>query len=135
MALGLFAKRPYHSFKMGGLMKRVIIVNDQEMSRRIIYLALRQVPDVLVIGEAGNGLDAIDLVQKDQPDVVVMDFRMPFMDGLQATAQITKNWPNVKVIMHSMTGVPRRAGKEMGAYQVLRPHDSMKTLQTAVLNA
>jgi DNA-binding NarL/FixJ family response regulator len=120
---------------MGGLMKRVIIVNDQEMSRRLIHLALRQVPDVMVIGEAGNGLDAIDLVQKDQPDVVVMDFRMPFMDGLQATEQITKNWPGVKVIMHSATGVPRRAGKEMGAYQVLRPYDTMKVLQTAVINA
>ena len=37
--------------------------------------------------------------------------------------------------MHSMTGVPRQAGKEMGAYQVLRPHDSMKVLQTAVMDA
>ncbi len=116
-------------------MKRVLIVNDQEISRRLIYLALVSMPDIVVIGEATNGLDAIEFVQKDQPDVVVMDFRMPFMDGLQATKQITKTWPDIKVIMHSMTGVPQKAGKAMGAYQVLRPNDSMKVLQTAVLNA
>lgn len=116
-------------------MKRVLIVNDQETSRRLIHLALKQVPDIVVIGEANNGLDAVEFVQRDQPDVVVMDFRMPYMDGLQATEQITNNWPHVKVILHSMTGVPRQAGKDRGACKVLRPYDSMKVLQTAVLNA
>jgi chemotaxis response regulator CheB len=116
-------------------MKRVLIVNDQETTRRIINLALRQVPDIVVIGEAINGWDAVDFVAADQPDVVVMDFRMPFMDGLEATERITNAWPNVKVVMHSMTGVSRQAGKAVGACAVLRPYDSMKMLQTAVLNA
>jgi chemotaxis response regulator CheB len=120
---------------MDNFMKRVLIVNDRETTRRIINLALGQIPDVIVIGEANNGWDAVDFVETDQPDVVVMDFRMPFMDGLEATERITKSWPNVKVIMHSMTGVSRQAGKAVGACAVLRPYDSMKTLQTAVLNA
>lgn len=115
--------------------KRVLIVNDQDMSRRLIYLALRQVPDIVVIGVAKNGLDAIEFVQQDQPDVVVMDFRMPFMNGLQATKQITNIWPDIKVVMHSMTGVSTQEGRQMGACAVLRPYDSMKMLQTAVLNA
>ncbi|MBE2221626.1 MAG: response regulator [Anaerolineae bacterium] len=116
-------------------MKRVLIVNDQEMTRRLINLALAQVPEIIVIGEANNGYEAVDFVEADQPDVVVMDFRMPFMDGLEATKRITRSWPDVKVIMHSMTGVPRKAGKAVGACAVLRPYDSMKALQTAVLNA
>ena len=116
-------------------MIRVLIVNDQEMTRKVINLALKRVPDVVVIGEAHNGWDAIDFVAADQPDVVVMDFRMPFMDGLEATARITESWPHVKVIIHSMTGVSQQAGKAVGAREVLRPYDSMKRLQTAVLNA
>ena len=116
-------------------MKRVLIVNDQETSRRLIYLALVSVPDISIIGEATNGLDAIEFVQKDQPDVVVMNFRMPIMNGLEATEQITNKWPHIKVILHSMTGVSHRAGKAAGACNVLQPYDSMKMLQTAVLNA
>ena len=116
-------------------MKRVLIVNDQETSRRIIYLALVSVPDILIIGESANGVDAVTFVQKNQPDVIVMDYRMPYMDGLQATEEITNKWPHVKVIMHSMSGVPYAAGKAAGACKVLRPFDSMKILQTAVLNA
>ncbi|MCZ7672751.1 MAG: response regulator transcription factor [Chloroflexi bacterium] len=111
------------------------MVNDQEMTRRVIHLALGQMPNVIVIGEAQNGWDAVDFVEADQPDVVVMDFRMPFMDGLEATARIAKSWPQVKVVMHSMTGVSRQAGKAVGACAVLRPHDSMKMLQTAVMDA
>ena len=98
-------------------------------------MALKQMPDIVVIGEAKNGWDAVDFVQEDQPDVVVMDYRMPFMDGLEATKRITNSWPHIKVIMHSMTGISRQAGKAVGAWEVLRPYDSMKTLQTAVLNA
>lgn len=112
-------------------MKRVLIVNDQEMTRRVINLALEQVPEIVVVGEADNGWDAVDFVEADQPDVVVIDF----MDGLEATAHITSSWPHVKVVMHSMTGVSCQEGKAVGACAVLRPYDSMKMLQTAVLNA
>lgn len=116
-------------------MKRVLIVNDQETTRRIINLALTQMPDIQVIGEANNGWDAIDFIEEEQPDVVVMDFLMPHMDGLEATARIANFWPNVKVVIHSRIGVSRQVGKAMGASEVLRPYDSMKMLQTAVLNA
>ena len=116
-------------------MKRVLIVNDKATTRRIINLALGQVPNLIVIGEANNGWDAVDFVEAEQPDVIVMDFRMPLMDGLEATERITKSWPHVKVVMHSMTGVSRQAGKAVGACAVLRPYDSMKMLQTAVMDA
>ena len=116
-------------------MKRVLIVNDQEISRKLIRLALTQIPDILIVGEAKNGLDAIEFVAQDQPDIVIMDFRMPFMDGLQATEKISKTWPDVKVILHSMTDISRNAGRAKGAYKVLRPFHSMKDLQTAVMNA
>lgn len=116
-------------------MKRVLIVNDQEMTRKIICLALREVPDTEIIGEARHGWDAIEFVEMNHPDVVVMDFHMPFMDGLEATEQITNNWPNVKVIIYSMTGVSQQAGKSAGAYEVIGPWESITVLQTAVLNA
>jgi chemotaxis response regulator CheB len=116
-------------------MKRILIVNDQVLSRQIIHFALRQLPDVLIIGEAENGLKAIECVREMQPDVVVMDFRMPIMNGLEATEKITATWPEIKVIIHSMSGVPEQAGLTVGAFMVLQPYHSMKMLQTAVLNA
>ena len=116
-------------------MKSVLIVNDQEMTRRILYLALKKVPNTKIIGEARHGWDAIDFVELNQPDVVIMDFHMPFMDGLEATERITNTWPNVKVIIYSMTGVSQNAGKSARACEVLGPWESITVLQTAVLNA
>ncbi|TNY35824.1 response regulator [Thermomonospora catenispora] len=67
---------------------RVLIADDQEMIRDGLAALLSSAPDIEVVGQAGNGVEAVALAGELAPDVVVMDVRMPEMDGLAATAKI-----------------------------------------------
>jgi DNA-binding NarL/FixJ family response regulator len=67
---------------------RVLIADDQEMIRDGLASLLSSASDIDVVGQAGNGREAVDLTARLHPDVVVMDIRMPVMDGLAATAEI-----------------------------------------------
>ena len=64
---------------------RVVLVDDQELVRTGFRLVLGGQPDLEVVGEAGDGGEAIEVVAQTRPDVVVMDVRMPRMDGVEAT--------------------------------------------------
>ena len=70
-------------------MIRILVVDDQALVRSGFRLILENEPDFSVVGEAGDGLDAIDAVNRLQPDVVLMDVRMPRLDGVEATRRIT----------------------------------------------
>ena len=78
---------------------RVILVDDHAILRQGTAELLRREPDLEVIGEAGDGQQAIDLVQELRPDVVVMDVRMPGMSGVEATRHIRESWPAVQVLV------------------------------------
>ena len=67
---------------------RVVLVDDQALFRAGIRMLVASQPDLEVVGEAGDGQEAIDVVRSTRPDVVMMDIRMPVMDGLTATARI-----------------------------------------------
>ncbi len=79
---------------------RVAVVDDQALVRRGFAMVLDHQPDIDVVAEAGTGLEAIDATLEHRPDVVLMDIRMPEMDGLTATAAVLDraDWP-VKVII------------------------------------
>jgi DNA-binding NarL/FixJ family response regulator len=67
---------------------RVIVADDQAISRQGMRMILESAPDIEVVGEAIDGLDAVGQVGRRRPDVVLMDIRMPRMDGLEATRQL-----------------------------------------------
>lgn len=78
---------------------RVLVVDDQAIVRDGLVTVLSLVPDLEVVGEASDGAEAIAAVDRDAPDVVLMDLRMPVVDGPTATARITAAHPQVGVLV------------------------------------
>ncbi|MDJ1113687.1 response regulator [Microbacterium dauci] len=78
---------------------RVLLVDDQELIRVGFRLVLDAEPDIEVVGEAGDGAAALSATATLRPDVVLMDVRMPGMDGIQATGRIRAEHPDVRVLV------------------------------------
>ena len=78
---------------------KVILVDDHEMVRLGLKSFLNLQPDVEVVGEAGNGLDGINLALELKPDVVVMDLVMPEMSGVEATLKLLEEWKEAKILV------------------------------------
>lgn len=79
-------------------MIKVLIVDDHEILRAGIKMLLENVHDLLIVGEAGSGEQAIVLARETNPDVVLMDVKMPGMGGLEATRRLARHQPNIRVI-------------------------------------
>ncbi len=81
---------------------RVLLAEDHTLVRAGIRSLLENVPGVVVSGEAGDGETVLQLIEKEPPDLVIMDIAMPGMSGLQATEKISELYPSVKVLILSM---------------------------------
>src|SRR5215470_15617241 len=85
-----------------GGMIRLVLVDDQPSVRQGLRMRLTLEPDITVVGEAGNGREAMTLVQQLAPDIVLMDVEMPEMDGIAAAAALHASTPRSVVVMLSV---------------------------------
>lgn len=81
---------------------RILLADDHAVVRKGLRFLLKSEPGMEVVGEAGNGREAVKLAEELNPDVVIMDIAMPELNGIDATAQIVKRNPNIGVIILSM---------------------------------
>ena len=81
---------------------RVLIADDRLSSRNGLKALLATQLEIAIVGEAADGQEAIELVEECRPDVVLMDVRMPGINGLEATRVIKDRWPEIKVIVLTM---------------------------------
>lgn len=78
---------------------RVVLVDDTRMFRDGLRLVIDLEEGMSVVGVAGNGAEGVEVVGREQPDVVLMDIRMPELDGVEATRQVKARWPQIHVII------------------------------------
>jgi DNA-binding NarL/FixJ family response regulator len=77
----------------------VLVVDDQSLIREGLSIILDAQPDIQVVGQAADGQEAIGLAQSLQPDVILMDIKMPRMDGIAATRQIKERHPDIQILI------------------------------------
>jgi DNA-binding NarL/FixJ family response regulator len=96
---------------------RILVADDHADFRRIMHDFLERLPNVTVVGEASDGVEAVEEVERLQPDVVLMDISMPRRNGLEATRIIKKRWPLTKVVVATMHDNPlyRQRAQEVQA--------------------
>ncbi|HEY8774343.1 MAG TPA: response regulator transcription factor [Gaiellaceae bacterium] len=107
-----------------------LIVDDHEVVREGLRLSLSRAPHIRVLGETSDGASSIEMVERRKPDVVIMDVRMPGMDGLEATREILKVAPDTAVLI--FTAFSERSllarGLDSGAKGYIlkeAPHDTL----------
>lgn len=77
---------------------RVLIVDDDPLVRSALSHFVARGPEIEVVGQADNGLEAIAFLERQSVDVVMMDVQMPEMNGIQATAAISERWPDIRIL-------------------------------------
>src|SRR5512135_2136405 len=78
---------------------RVLLADDQDVIRTGLTIILNHQPDIEVVGQAADGLAAVETAQRLQPDVILMDLKMPRLNGIQATRQIVAALPRTQIII------------------------------------
>ena len=94
---------------------RVLIADDSAHARDGLRALLTTWPGITVVGEAANGRDAARLIAECQPDAILMDLRMPVLDGVQATQLIKRQWPSIVVVILTMYAAEQASALEAGA--------------------
>jgi len=111
-----------------------LIVDDHEVVREGLRLSLSRAPHIRVVGEAADGASAVELAERRKPDVVIMDVRMPGIDGLEATKLLAERAPEVKVLI--FTAFSERSllgrGLESGAKGYILKEAPHETLLRAI---
>ncbi len=111
-----------------------LIADDHEVVREGLRLSLSRTPHIRVIGEASDGEAAISLAERRRPDVVIMDIRMPGLDGLEATKEVRERLPGTEVLLFTAFGERSLLGRglDAGARGYLLKEASSDTLVRAI---
>jgi DNA-binding NarL/FixJ family response regulator len=113
---------------------RIMLADDHQLVRAGFRALLKEMPAVEVVAEAGDGREALDLFKKHLPDVVLIDISMPKLNGLEAIARMTREFPNAKVIVLSMYANQEYVVQAMqaGARGYLIKEDAVSELKAAI---
>ena len=116
---------------------RIVLVEDNEVFRDALELLLGMRSDVEVVASVGDGFAAVSAAKEHRPDVVLMDYRMPALDGIQATAQVVEEVPGVAVVAltASADAAEREALLEAGAVACLMKDQELDEIVAAILQA
>ena len=113
---------------------RVLVADDHEIVRHGLVTLIKSHPDWEVCAEVANGRQAVDMVKELKPDVAVLDIGMPVLNGLEATRQILRNDPDVRILILTITDSEQviRDVLEAGARGFVLKSDAVRDLVTAV---
>ena len=112
----------------------IVIVDDHELFRDGLKFFLTQVSGMKIVGEAANGADFLKLLKKVKPDMVLMDIAMPVMDGIEATRQAIKYFPELKIVALTGFGDEEYYTKmiQAGAVGFILKHAGKEDIETAI---
>ena len=122
---------------------RVLIVDNQERTRKALEAILTSIgrsepgepkPTVQVVAHAASAREALETIALRRPDVVLMEARLPGMDGLEATRLIKQAWPAIRVIILTMYPIDKIDALQAGAEAVLFKDGDSTKLEAAILN-
>lgn len=116
---------------------RIVLVEDNEVFRDALELLLGMRADVEIVASVGDGLAAVSAAVEHRPDVVLMDYRLPALDGIQATAQVVAAVPDVAVVAltASADDAEREALLAAGAVACLAKDQELDEIVAAILRA
>lgn len=116
---------------------RIVLVEDNDVFREALELLLGMRDDVQVVASVGDGAAAVAAAVEHRPDVVLMDYRLPGLDGIQATAQVVEVVPNIAVVAltASADDAEREALLEAGAVVCLNKDQELDEIVGAILQA
>jgi two-component system, NarL family, response regulator DesR len=122
---------------MADVAVRVALVEDNRVFREALELLLGMRPDVEVVAAVENGNDVVQLCRDHHPDVVVMDYRLPGLDGVQATAVLRRECPDVAVVCLTASASVREmeALAEAGAAACLTKDEELDDIVAAIRDA
>jgi two-component system response regulator DesR len=116
---------------------RILLVEDNEVFRETLELLLGMRPDVEVVASVGDGGEAVPACREHRPDVVLMDYRLPGLDGVQATAAVREACPDTAVVCLTASINPREGDAllEAGAVRCLSKSQELDAIVTAIHEA
>jgi DNA-binding NarL/FixJ family response regulator len=113
---------------------RVLVCDDSDAFRALLRYTLQEDPGIAVVGEAADGMAAIEVAGRLQPDVVLLDLTMPILDGMDAIPSLLERAPSTRVVALSGWGADRmeQAALDQGAIAYIEKSDDVEAIRAAV---